>query len=138
MAMFGAGTASADALTGKTYSDAAAIVSGWNRTAVVETVNGSQLASDDCIVSSWRKWTTTDPAGKRLNQVLMNLNCNQGLAAPGKPGNSMASPEGRQRAKDNTMAALVAKNDKDCYQSDAAMNWCVALCNRTGLCSVGA
>jgi hypothetical protein len=132
---YGSGVASADPLLGKTYSDASAVASGWNRDVVIETVAGSRLAQADCIVASWRKWDKRDADGNVVKQVLMNLNCNQGLASAGNPGNSLASPEGRQRAKDNVMAAGIAKNDKDCHQSDAAMAWCQALCHRTGLCN---
>lgn len=138
IALFGNGLAAADPLKGKTYGDASAVVSDWKREMVVETVAGAQLATDECIVASWRKWDKTDANGDVTKEVLVNLNCYQGLASAGSPGNSAASPEGRQRAKDVVMAQGIAKNDEDCRQSDAAMAWCEALCNRTGLCEVGA
>lgn len=47
----------------------------------------------DCIVTNaWDKPLVSGPR----NQVLVALNCNSALASPDSPGNSLASPEGRQ------------------------------------------
>jgi hypothetical protein len=102
VAMFGSGVASADALAGQTYSDAAAKISGWNGKAVIGTVSGNQLEMGDCIVTSWQKSMFLDSLGEdsRSNEYLLHLNCNNRLASPGHPGNSVMSPEGVAAKKD--------------------------------------
>jgi hypothetical protein len=94
------GVAAADSLAGQTYEKAAASVSGRGATPVVATVTGDRLAINDCIVVASRKSIFTDIGGsQRKAAVLMNLNCNEGVATPGSPGNSVASPEGRAAKK---------------------------------------
>src|SRR5262245_58916070 len=88
-AMFGGGVASADAFSGRTYSDAAATISGWGGTPVVGTVSGDQLVLDDCIVTSWHKSMFLNSSGvnDRRAEYILHLNCNAKLASPGHPGN---------------------------------------------------
>jgi hypothetical protein len=107
------GLAAADSLTGETYKDASAKVSGWGMTSIIETVVGSRLESDDCIVTSWQKSNFLDIGGqKREGAILMNLNCNNAYASATSPGNSAGSPEGR------AAKALAEKNQK-------IADWCV-------------
>jgi hypothetical protein len=138
VALFGSGVAqAADPLIGKTYADASSTISKWNASAVIATVSGDKKATDDCIVTSWHKSMFLDSSGDGPSaEVLVNLNCNGSVATAGTPGNSAASPEGRQAAKDNSMAEAINKNPAACQKSDAAMQWCQNLCNKTGLCEL--
>src|SRR5947209_152194 len=109
VALFGSGVASADAFIGKTYSDAAATISGWGGTPVISTVSGDQLVADDCIVTSWHKSKFLNASGKndRAHEYLLNLNCNSRLASPGHPGNSSMSEQGVAAKKDEQAAATI-------------------------------
>jgi hypothetical protein len=101
----GLSAATTDPLIGKTYKDASAAVSSWGSTPVIETIIGSRLASDDCIVSTWQKSSFRDIGGtQRKGAILMNLNCNEPVASAGTPGNSAASAEGKV-AKHNEKVA---------------------------------
>ena len=136
--MFGVGVASADPLTGKTYTEAVAVISEWKSDAVISTVSGAQVARDDCVVVSWHRSISRDASGNGPGtDVMLNLNCYAGLASPGKPGYSMASPEGRERAEDNSLAEYFEKNPGGCLKSDQSLKWCERLCHRTGLCDIG-
>jgi hypothetical protein len=125
------GVAAADSLAGQTYAKAAATVSGQGATPVIATVVGDLLATDDCIVVASRKSIFTDIGGnQRKAAVLMNLNCNETVAAAGSPGNSAASPEGR-------IAKKLLKTAENCSlpaQADNAncAKWCS---EHKGLCT---
>jgi hypothetical protein len=136
--MLGTGVASADALTGLTYDEAAAKISGWNGEPVIGTVNGDQVETDDCIVTSWQKSMFLDSSGdnSRSNEFVVHLNCNNRLASPGHPGNSLMTPEGAAAKKDQRAAANINKDPAYCEQSDEIAEWCQKLCKRTGLCEV--
>jgi Flp pilus assembly protein CpaB len=92
-----AGIAAADALIGKTYKDASATVSGWGAKPVIVSVVGARMATDDCLVTSWRHSNFPDSAGKKRSEpaILLGLNCNGPYASAGSPGPSLGSPEGR-------------------------------------------
>jgi hypothetical protein len=134
VATFGSNVASADALVGRTYAEAKAKAAEYNAKATISTVNGSQLAVDDCVVVSWRRGNFLDSSGSsHPKEFLVNLDCNERLATPGHPGNSLASPAGRAQRRDEVMAAKIAKNP--------ALPWCSAhaercqqVCESTGLC----
>jgi hypothetical protein len=138
VAMFGSGVASADALTGKSYSEASAQISKWNGKAVVATVNGDQVEKDDCIVTSWQKSMFLDSSGdnSRSNEYVLHLNCNNPLASPGHPGNSVMAPEGVKAKKDQDAAANINQNPEFCEESDDIAKWCEGVCERTGLCEI--
>lgn len=134
---FGYGFASADALIGQTYDDAASLISSkWNGKAIIGTVNGDQLSTGDCIVTAWQKSKFLDSDGKnsRTDEIVLHLNCNNRLAAPGRPGNSSMSPEGVAAKKDERAAANISKDPSFCKKSDAITKWCDGVCHRTGLC----
>lgn len=133
-----AGVASADALTGSTYADAAAYISGtYKSTPVIATVTGDQLDTSDCIVSSWSRSNFSDSSGGRPpNEILLNLNCNAKVAAPGKPGNSLASPAGRTAARDQAAAESISKDPSFCEKDDDTLAYCQRVCKRTGLCEI--
>ncbi|OBI74323.1 hypothetical protein [Mycobacterium sp. E740] len=104
--LFGAGpsidTANADDYTGLTYSDAAAKLSQAGKKAVVESRSGDMLPQDQCIVthSQPAPWLKGDRFTPVTNTVLLNLNCNAKVASANQPGNSAASPEGREAIKE--------------------------------------
>lgn len=138
VATFGSGVASADALVGKTYSDAAAAISDWEGKAVIATVTGNQVETDDCIVTSWNQSMFLDGRGKnnRGNEFLLNLNCNNALASPGHPGNSLMTPQGTQAKKDQQAAAEINGYPAVCEKNDDLAAWCEKICNRTGMCEI--
>jgi hypothetical protein len=137
-AAFGPGVASAaDPLVGKTYSAASSIVAGWGSggKVIIATVSGSQLATDDCIVTSWHKSMFRDSSGAaRPAEYLINLDCNRPVAGPGHPGNSVMSEQGKAAKKDEDNATYVAKNPKVCEKDANTAKWCADLCKKTGLC----
>lgn len=137
----GSGVASAyDPFVGKTYADASAGIAKRNGTPVVATVSGSALALDDCVVTSWARSNFLDSNGdnRRKNEYRLNLNCNNPIASPGHPGNSATTPEGIKAKKEQKSAATINKNPEWCKKNEKNMQYCVGLCNRTGLCDVEA
>jgi hypothetical protein len=135
--VFSSGVASADPYAGQTYGDAKSTMAGYHQTAVIATVSGDRLATDDCIVVSSAKSSFLDSSGdSRNNEVLVNLNCNEGVAAPGKPGNSAMSPAGQAAKKEQKAATNISKDPSYCQQSDDVLAWCKDLCTKTGLCEV--
>ncbi len=135
----GSGVASAaDPLIGKSYSDASGWISKRGGTAVIATVYGDQLATDDCVVTSWRKGGFLNSQGNndRKSEFYLNLNCINHVASAGKPGNSAMTPEGVQGKKDAQRAADINKNPAWCKGSDDKMQFCVKFCTSTGLCEV--
>jgi hypothetical protein len=141
-AAFGSNVASAkDPLVGKTYSAAAAAIGGWGSggNPIISTVSGSQLATDDCIVTSWQRSMFRNSSGAtRPGDVLLNLDCNQPLAAPGHPGNSVTSVEGKAAKEDDANATYVAKNPQVCEKNANTAAWCAELCKKTELCDFSA
>ncbi|WP_326548546.1 hypothetical protein QGN32_10760 [Mycolicibacterium sp. ND9-15] len=106
MVILGAGsgtcTAGADGYSGETYGDAAGQLSQAGKTAVVSTRAGDTLPKDKCIVTHsesapWVKGKSFKPV---TDTVLLDLNCNAKVATAKDPGNSAASPEGRQAIKE--------------------------------------
>jgi hypothetical protein len=137
VAMFGSGVASAD-LTGKTYDEAAAWISEHKGKAVVGAVSGDQLETGDCIVTSWHKSIYLDASGNngRKNDYLLSLNCNNHVASPGNPGNSVMTPAGAAAKKDQQFVTNINKNPAWCEQDDAHVQRCETVCKRTGGCEV--
>ena len=86
MTMFGGGIASADALTGKTYDEAAAAISSWKGTPVIATLSGDQLDKGKCIVTSFHVSIFLNASGHnaRGKNYLLSLNCNNRVASPGQ------------------------------------------------------
>jgi hypothetical protein len=106
MIMFGAGVASAGPhdVVGKTYSEAAAALSGWGFNAKVGPTVGGELSQGACVVVAQRDMKPPSNGssqavsdGKTI--VVLSLNCNASVASATNPGNSAASPEGRAAAK---------------------------------------
>lgn len=134
-------TASADPLAGKTYAQAVATIASWGKGTskpIIATVNGSRMATDQCIVTSWHKGIFTGATGgNRGGEVYLNLDCNQSLASPGHPGSSAVSPQGRQAKEDNANAEYIAGHPEACEKNANTAKWCADLCTKTGLCEVG-
>ena len=109
MALFGTGVAAADDYAGETYSDASSALSGASEKGVIAGVVGDSVSQGDCVVTRSQKapWLKGDNFSPVTDTVLLYLNCNAKLATAGKPGNSLASPEGRaeKAAEDAQKAA---------------------------------
>lgn len=94
----GVAAAAGSDVTGQKYSDAQSALSSAGLKPVVETVVGDQKAWPDCVVTRAQKRTVQPPAnssGSATNEMLVSLNCENGVASATKPGNSAASPEGK-------------------------------------------
>ena len=98
MAFFGTGVAAADDYAGQTYADASSAASDAGQTVIVASRVGDKLAQDECIVTSSQSapFIHGDDFAHMSDTVLFNLNCNGGYATAANPGNSLASPEGRE------------------------------------------
>ena len=95
----GAGIASAAPdVVGQTYFDAKQTIQATGSQAVVATRIGGRADDDKCIVTNaWVRTSVTQVYEKpKYDAVLVALNCTAAVASPGSPGNSAASPEGRQ------------------------------------------
>jgi hypothetical protein len=136
MFAFGGGLAHADALVGKTYSDAVATVTGWGEKAFISTVVGDGLETDKCIVTSSRKTSfAKNDNFQHQSGYLLSLNCGAPLAAPGSPGNSAASPEGRAHKEELGKAKFINSDDGSKWCAENVTD-CKNFCDSTGLCSV--
>lgn len=105
MGMLATGVAAADDYAGQTYADAQSALADAGMKGVVSTRSGDALSDDDCVVTSSENapWLKGDDFAPVTDTVLLNLNCNAGVATAKTPGNSAASPEGRaaiQKAKE--------------------------------------
>ncbi len=98
LVLVGQGTAAAiDEYAGQTYAKAANAISQSGQTATISSKVGSFLPTDQCIVTHSRTASFLDSSGNNSGgRVLLDLNCNYLFALPGVPGNSHASPEGRE------------------------------------------
>jgi hypothetical protein len=137
--VFGSGIASAvDGLTGISYDEAASWISSHNGSPVIGSVSGDQVDKSQCIVTSWHKSNFLNASGRndRASDYVLNLNCNNPVASPGKPGNSVMSPAGVAAKKDQTSAENISKNPEWCQTTDKRMQWCQNICKRTGLCEI--
>jgi hypothetical protein len=117
LSLLGAGVASADDYAGKKYSDVESALSDADETGVIASRFGDTLADDDCVVSHSQQapWIKGDDFAPVTDTVLLYLNCNAGVANAKDPGNSAASPEGRD-------AIAQAKKDAEQDQATAASN----------------
>jgi hypothetical protein len=103
-----AGTAgAAPSVTGQTYGDASAALSGAGFKAIVAVTVGDQLSKEKCLVVSQRNESVAQRGSHSTagTTVALSLNCENQVASTTKAGFSAASPEGRAAAK----AAAAAK-----------------------------
>ncbi|OBF92714.1 Uncharacterised protein [Mycolicibacterium flavescens] len=123
-ALMGAGQAAAvPDVVDRPYKDAKKIIQQYGGNAVVATRVGSSADEGNCLVTN--AW---DAAVRRPNSrgrpvsnsdVMVALNCNAAVAAPGAPGNSAMSPVGRdakaaqqrQQAKAAREAAMLEEQE---------------------------
>jgi len=123
-----------DPYVGQTYAVASGKISEKGGKPVIATVVGDQLATADCIVTSWRKATyARDDNFDHDKNYFFSLNCSAKLAQPGAPGNSLASPEGQAEKKVEERAALYNAKPQRCVQN---LETCRRFCDRNAsLCS---
>lgn len=133
MALLGTGTSAADPYVGKTYEDVSASIANRGGTAVISTVVGSQLPTNECIVEAWHQPSyPRDNFDRNTRQFLLSLNCGAKVAAGGKPGNSLATPEGKtQRAIEDRAKAYNSRPDL----CEKYLSTCKRFCDRYGMCS---
>jgi hypothetical protein len=110
-AAFGAGVANAQGapdVHGKTFSEASKTLANAGYTVQVSTTVGDRQAQDDCLVTSQRAGMNPSAIEFRSGPfapsdgslVLVSLNCNAASASITNPGNSAASPQGKQAAQE--------------------------------------
>ena len=145
VAVCGSGVASANnEYKGQTYEKAAGSISKWG-TPVISSRVGSYLPTEKCIVTGSRKGDFLNSSGKRQGGiVLLDLNCNATTAASGHPGNSAATPEGKQAAlwisrantiNENFAKATAAGQTPTCAKDDKYIRFCTRICQESGKCS---
>lgn len=102
LALVNAGQSLADnEYAGQTYGEASQAIQQSGGTDTIATVVGDQLPTSQCRVTGSRSASSLDAGGNSPGgRVLLDLNCNTDLASPGNPGNSAASPQGRQTQED--------------------------------------
>ncbi|WP_179473016.1 hypothetical protein [Mycolicibacterium vinylchloridicum] len=131
---------------GMTYAKVSETLAGSGQTAAIATVIGSQLPTDDCIVINAYKSFTLNGSGRNAHNGtwMVSLDCNNPVAQPGKPGNSVSTAEGKKWKSWDTQAELINKNVTkalgdgsvpSCGKSAQAGKNCLALCTKTQLCS---
>ncbi|MFG1931379.1 hypothetical protein ACGFK1_12095 [Mycobacterium sp. NPDC048908] len=95
----GAGVAGAvPDVVGQSFRDAKNTIQSQGSAVVIATRTGGSADIDKCIVTNaWGKPSVDQPRqASGPSQVLVALSCNAAIAGPGIPGNSAASPAGRQ------------------------------------------
>jgi hypothetical protein len=133
MSAFGGGVAAAAGPepNGKTYSDAAKEIKAWGWKATIATIVGAQTSLDNCIVTNSRKSGNLNSSGRSQGSVmLLDLDCNATVAAPGKPGNSAASSKGQEAKKELAALAWFAEDPEQNCGSTAS--YCKQLCQKYG------
>lgn len=100
-ALTGAGVASAvPDVVDRPYKDAKRMIQRAGGTPVIATRVGNGADEDNCLVTN--AWDAGYPRVSSRGRIIGNrdvlvaLNCNGELAAPGSPGNSAMSPVGRE------------------------------------------
>jgi len=134
-AIFGMGTASAiNEYVGMTYDKASQQISSWGGTATIATRTGEELQTGDCMVVGSRTASFLGSSGfSGGSQVLLNIDCTKALAEPGHPGNSAASPEGKQVKQQQS--DLKWLNENPDYCSEYA-DYCKQICDAySSMCS---
>ena len=134
MPIFGTGVACGDSqYSGQTFAKASEAVKSNGGTPVISTIVGSQLATDDCMVTNAHKSITLDSSGKSAHNGtwLFDLNCNQVVAGPGKAGNSAITPAAAEAKKIEGWIVAWNRNPQGCTNP----KWCLSMCDKYGGCS---
>ena len=114
-ALLGAGQAGAvPDVVDRPYKDAKRIIRQSGGNAVVATRVGSAADEGDCLVTNAWNAAVRRPNSRGRpvanSDIMVALNCNGALAAPGSPGNSALSPVGRAaKAEQQRQAAKAAR-----------------------------
>ena len=110
-AVLGTGIAAADDYAGQTYADASSAASDAGESVVVAARVGDKVSQDECLVTRSQPTPFTSAVdGAAVDGVQFYLNCNGGVASETKPGNSLASPAGREaKAAEEEAAAAEQK-----------------------------
>ncbi len=88
-------------MVGQKYSDAKGALASAGYSIVISTTVGDEQSRDDCVVTHQQDRTVPPPentGASATKQTLLSLNCDAAVASATKPGNSLASPEGRAAA----------------------------------------
>lgn len=95
--VFAPGAAAADDYAGQKFSDVMSSLGKADMKGVIATRTGDSLDDDDCTVTHSEKapWIKGDDFAPVTDTMLLDLNCNAGVASAKSSGNSKASPEGR-------------------------------------------
>lgn len=132
---FGVGEAvAAPPFYGQTYAKAAETIEAKGLTASIATVIGSQLPTDDCRVMNAYMSFTLNSSGRKAHKGtwMLDLNCNQLVAQPGKPGNSTATSQGKSAKKIEGWIAIWNVHPEKC---DNSGSYCRKQCAYYGGCS---
>ncbi|WP_167106221.1 hypothetical protein [Mycobacterium sp. DL592] len=137
--MLGAGAANgAPPFYGETYAKASESVKSNGGTPMIATIIGSQLPTNDCVVTNAYPSITLNSQGRAAHgsRWLFELNCNQRIASPGKPGNSAATADGSQAKKIEGYIEYWNKGNFDaCGADKKTAQWCQQECDAYGGCS---
>ena len=95
--VFAPGIAAADDYAGQKFSDVMSSLGDADLKGVIATRTGDTLEDDECVVTRSEKapWIKGDDFAPVTDKMLLDLNCNAGVASAKTSGNSKASPEGR-------------------------------------------
>lgn len=105
-------------VVGMTYADATQVIQNEGRIVEITTTTGTLLPQSKCIVVNQSERAELSVGRSNTPaKVLLSLNCNDPVAAPGKPGNSAASTAGREQKKKQAEAEWRA--------SPEGQEWCV-------------
>ena len=111
-AMLGTGIAAADDYAGMTYADASSAASDSGESVVVAARIGDKVSEDECLVTRSQPTPFTSAVdGAAVDGVQFYLNCNGGVASATKPGNSLASPAGREAKAAEEEAAAAEEQE---------------------------
>ncbi|WP_445168533.1 hypothetical protein ACTXG7_03880 [Mycolicibacterium sp. Dal123E01] len=147
IAVIGGGVAAGNSdYNGLTYAKASEQIKNNGNHPVIATVFGSELPTDQCIVTNMSKSRTLNASGSLAHSAtyMFDLNCNLSVARPGKPGNSVVTPEGRHAKNiqdnadlidSNVASKLAAGEVPFCGRDEAHFADCKSFCDQYELCS---
>jgi hypothetical protein len=111
-AALGTGVAAADDYAGQTYADASSAASDAGESVVIAAKVGDQVGLDECLVTRSQATPFASAVdGSAVGGIQFYLNCNGGVATETDPGNSVASPAGREAKAAADEAAEAEKKE---------------------------
>lgn len=106
---------------GLTWAQAASQISQNGGRPKIASKVGSFLPDSQCVVTGSRSASFLDSSGQSAgNVVLVDLNCNYMFSLPGVPGNSKASPEGKEAYEQALEAAQQQQEQAQAEAEQAA------------------